>query len=71
MNRQRKDEDLMEDEVKGKKDSGGSRPKLDGESQAQIGRMLKAMYDEVAQEPVPDRFRDLLKQLEGKEPSKG
>jgi hypothetical protein len=63
---------LMERAVKGKKGStGGSRPKLDGESQAQIGRMLKAMYDEVAQEPVPEKFLDLLKQLERKEPSKG
>jgi hypothetical protein len=33
--------------------------------------MLKAMYDEVAQEPVPEKFLDLLKQLERKEPSKG
>jgi hypothetical protein len=32
--------------------------------------MLKATYDEVAQEPVPDKFRDLLKQLEAAEPQK-
>jgi hypothetical protein len=43
-------------------------PKLDQFSQGHIGRMLKAMYDEVAREPVPDRFRELLKQLEAKEP---
>ncbi len=42
--------------------------KLDQFSQGHIGRMLKAMYDEVAREPVPDKFRELLKQLEAKEP---
>lgn len=29
-----------------------------------IGQKLKAEYDKIAQEPVPDRFMDLLKQLE-------
>jgi hypothetical protein len=37
---------------------------LDGETRKHIGRMLKATYDEVAHEPVPDKFLDLLKQLE-------
>jgi hypothetical protein len=32
--------------------------------------MLKATYDEVAHEPVPDKFLDLLKQLEAAEPRK-
>jgi hypothetical protein len=31
--------------------------------QAAIGRKLRALYDEVANEPVPDRFSELLKQL--------
>lgn len=43
-------------------------PKLDQFSQGHIGRMLKAMYDEVAREPVPDKFVELLKRLESKEP---
>ena len=43
---------------------------LDGEAQKQIGRMLKATYDEIAHEPIPDKFRDLLKQLEASEPRK-
>lgn len=36
-----------------------------------IGDKLRALYDEVAQEPVPDRFTDLLKRLEagGGEPA--
>ena len=32
-----------------------------------IGRHLKKLYDEVANEPVPDRFAELLKQLEQQE----
>ena len=29
-----------------------------------IGAKLRALYDEVAREPVPDRFIELLKQLD-------
>jgi hypothetical protein len=43
---------------------------LDSETRKHIGRMLKATYDEVAHEPVPDKFLDLLKQLEAAEPRK-
>ncbi len=38
---------------------------LEPELQAFIGRQLQATYDEVLNEPVPDRFLDLLRQLEG------
>lgn len=31
-----------------------------------IGARLRALYDEVAQEPVPDRFVELLRQLDEK-----
>jgi anti-sigma factor NepR-like protein len=31
-----------------------------------IGAKLRALYDEVAREPVPDRFIELLKQLDDK-----
>lgn len=44
--------------------------RLDPQTQKHIGRMLKAVYDEVAREPVPDKFLDLLRQLEAKEPHK-
>jgi len=37
---------------------------LEPELQAFIGRQLQATYDEVLNEPVPDRFLDLLRQLE-------
>lgn len=35
------------------------------------GTGLRARYDDVAQEPMPDRFRDLLKQLEDAESRQG
>ncbi len=43
---------------------------LDTRLQAQIGLKLKQMFDEVANAPVPDKFIDLLKQLDGQEKSK-
>lgn len=37
---------------------------LSREIQAKIGQQLRAMYDDVVQEGVPDRFADLLRQLD-------
>ena len=42
---------------------GSAGPGLDRVVQARIGDNLRAMYDELLQQPVPDRFRDLLGQL--------
>lgn len=39
-------------------------PVLDPELQAHIGRQLRAVYDKVVNEPVPDRFLRLLETLE-------
>ncbi len=39
-------------------------PGLDRTVQARIGDNLRAMYDELLQQPVPDRFKDLLGQFE-------
>lgn len=49
--------------------SGGTSPqrRLDSKSRETIGNRLKALYDGVASEPVPDRFLDLLRQLDRKE----
>jgi hypothetical protein len=51
-----------------------SEPGLDRQVQARIGDNLRAMYDDLLQQPVPDRFKDLLGQLEtrrgGKEQSR-
>ncbi len=44
--------------------SASSNPSLDRAIQARIGDKLRSMYDELLQQPVPDRFRDLLGQLE-------
>lgn len=32
--------------------------------QAYIGRQLRAVYDDVVKQPIPDRFLDLMRQLE-------
>lgn len=37
---------------------------LDGVVQAHIGRELRAMFDGIAKEPVPDRFLQLLQKLD-------
>jgi hypothetical protein len=44
---------------------GASEPK-GTETVAAIGRDLKALFDSVAIEPVPDRFKALLDELERK-----
>ncbi len=37
--------------------------------QGHIGRQLRALYDDVLSQPIPDRFLDLLRKLdEGSEP---
>ena len=38
--------------------------KLGKETQSRIGQQLRAMYDEVVQQGVPDRFADLLRRLD-------
>jgi hypothetical protein len=47
----------------------GSR-RLDKETQTKIGQQLRAMYDEVVRQGVPDRFTELLKQLEERDDDK-
>lgn len=44
----------------------GTRARLDNSSQKRIGDQLRAMYDELMQQPVPDRFKELLEQLDKK-----
>lgn len=39
-------------------------PPLPRDAQTRIGLKLKALYNDVANEPVPDRFRQLLEDLE-------
>ncbi|MBI4275552.1 MAG: hypothetical protein HY659_12725 [Rhizobiales bacterium] len=37
---------------------------LDREIQAKIGQKLRAMYDDIVQEGVPERFAELLRKLD-------
>lgn len=46
----------------------GAKPRsggLDRQIQAKIGQQLRAMYDDVVDQGVPDRFAELLKKLDG------
>ena len=45
---------------------GSSR--LSDHAQARIGSSLRSLYDSIVQQPVPDRFRDLIERLDAKEP---
>lgn len=51
------------------KDEDGPPVALDPRIQEAIGRSLKAHYDDLVKEPVPDRLLVLLAQLEAKERS--
>ncbi|NGM32461.1 hypothetical protein G4G93_00680 [Methylobacterium sp. DB0501] len=44
--------------------AGPGQPALDRDVQGRIGSHLRAMYDELMQQPIPDRFVDLLAELE-------
>jgi hypothetical protein len=48
-------------EVKGK--PGG----LNAEIQSRIGHQLRAMYDDVVRQGVPDRFAELIRKLDAPE----
>lgn len=50
----------------GRSEKTGTKPVLDRQVQAHIGRKLKAVYDEVAAEPLPKEIMDLLSKLEGR-----
>ncbi|WP_407943067.1 NepR family anti-sigma factor [Methylobacterium oxalidis] len=43
---------------------------LNDQTQRRIGNHLRAMYDAVLQQPVPDRFSDLIARLDASEPDK-
>jgi hypothetical protein len=48
--------------------NGDGRMQLDPTAQAHIGKQLKAIYDGVVNQPVPDRFLELLKQIDKQPP---
>ncbi|KAA2237222.1 NepR family anti-sigma factor [Salinarimonas soli] len=48
------------------RDTTAANPKLDRPTQGRIGDQLRAMYDDLLNQPVPDRFADLLSRLDKK-----
>jgi hypothetical protein len=42
----------------------GGRARLSTDVQRRIGQQMRAMYDDVVKQGVPDRFADLLGQLD-------
>ncbi|MBS0270034.1 MAG: hypothetical protein JSS54_13790 [Proteobacteria bacterium] len=44
-------------------------PRLPGFAAQLIGQRMRAMYENIAQEPIPDDLLNLVRQLEGKEDS--
>lgn len=55
----------METPDTGTKKSSTKTGKLGRDVQARLGQQLRAMYDDVVNQGVPDRFADLLNRLEG------
>ena len=49
------------------KKPGAKTAKLNREVQSRLGQQLRAVYDEVVSEGVPDRFTELLNRLDSKE----
>jgi Anti-sigma factor NepR len=53
----------VDDIMKEVKKAGG----LNAEIQSRIGHQLRAMYDDVVRQGVPDRFAELIRKLDGPE----
>lgn len=54
-------------EVGNETDECAAAPAIDEKIQRHIGRKLKASYEELIKQPVPDKFRNLLDELQRKE----
>jgi hypothetical protein len=59
----------MRTETQGQSATG--RAGMDPRIQTEIGKHLRAIYDDVISEPVPSKFMDLLEQLERSSGKKG
>ncbi|GAA0244868.1 hypothetical protein LNAOJCKE_0721 [Methylorubrum aminovorans] len=68
---------MNEDEPAGTFPSGDRPTRVRGENglndqtQRRIGNHLRALYDSVVQQPIPDHFRDLIARLEDDGPKTG
>jgi hypothetical protein len=47
----------------------GKQGGLNAEIQSRIGHQLRAMYDDVVRQGVPDRFADLIRKLDASDAS--
>lgn len=45
--------------------------RLDRSTQAKIGQQLRAVYEDVVKEGVPDRFAEFLRRLDKHDPEPG
>jgi len=48
----------------GQNPSASTTPQMDSRIQHEIGKHLRAHYDDIVNEPVPDKFMELLEKLE-------
>ena len=64
-------DDPPENKVPQQADPAQAEPTLPKDLQSQLGHRLKAHYDTLLGEPVPDRFTELLGLLEGRETNAG
>ncbi len=48
----------------GKAAAAGKPGRLNAEIQSRIGHQLRAMYDDVVRQGVPDRFAELIRKLD-------
>ena len=56
----------METAATNRSKKGNAKPaKLSREVQARLGQQLRAMYDDVVNQGVPDRFTDLIDRING------
>ena len=60
-------EEPMENASTDVKKPNAKTAKLSRDVQARLGQQLRAMYDEVVSQGVPDRFTELLNQLDADE----
>jgi hypothetical protein len=61
--------DQVMKDVKSKNAAPGKQGGLNAEIQSRIGHQLRAMYDDVVRQGVPDRFAELIRKLDASEAS--
>lgn len=61
--------DQVMKDVKSKNAAPGKQGGLNAEIQSRIGHQLRAMYDDVVRQGVPERFAELIRKLDATEPN--